>query len=81
MRLTVKFFAAARDITKMENCVLIVPDHATPSMVLDALFNDYPRLSQLKDYLRVAVNWEYVPPDHPLAENDELAIIPPVSGG
>ena len=81
MKLTVKFFAAARDITGKEEIAVAVPDHATPSDVLAALFNEYPRLSQLNEYLRVAVNWEYVPLGHPLVENDELAIIPPVSGG
>ena len=31
--------------------------------------------------IMLAVNQQYVPPDHPLHENDEVAIIPPVSGG
>ena len=81
MNVTVKFFAAARDVAGRESCVLDVPAGATPSLVLDVLSKEYPRLLQLKHSLRVAVNWEYVAQDHLLSENDELAIIPPVSGG
>lgn len=31
--------------------------------------------------VRVAVNEQYVGPDHPLAEGDEVALFPPVTGG
>ena len=37
----------------------------------------------LKDLsvVRVAVNQEYVPPDHPVRAGDEVALFPPVTGG
>ena len=51
---------------------------------VDALKNmleqKYPRLSQLGSYM-IAVNNEYALDDDPVNENDEIAIIPPVSGG
>jgi sulfur-carrier protein len=31
--------------------------------------------------IRVAVNQDYVGPDHPVAERDEIALFPPVTGG
>ena len=31
--------------------------------------------------VRVAVNQEYVGPDHPIREGDEVALFPPVTGG
>ncbi len=31
--------------------------------------------------VRVAVNQEYVTLDHPVAEEDEVALFPPVTGG
>jgi molybdopterin converting factor subunit 1 len=40
----------------------------------------YTGLKDIPDF-RFAVNQEYVSDDHVLAENDEVAIIPPVSGG
>lgn len=45
-----------------------------------ALEEQYPRLKQLRSYM-LAVNNEYTLDDGILAETDEIAIIPPVSGG
>ncbi|HXG37433.1 MAG TPA: MoaD/ThiS family protein, partial [Bacteroidota bacterium] len=40
-----------------------------------------PKFEQWKSSLRLAVNLEYVNSDHPLQDGDEVAVIPPVSGG
>lgn len=42
---------------------------------------DDPRLSDLLSRTRVAVNAEFAAPDAPLAEGDEVAFLPPMSGG
>jgi len=81
MQLTIKLFGAARDIAGTGDLAMTMPGDTTPAEVLESLFHAYPRLAHLKEYLRVAVNWEYVPLNHSLAENDEVAIMPPVSGG
>ncbi len=41
----------------------------------------YAKAFQEMGAVRVAVNQEYVPFDHPLAEGDEVAFFPPVTGG
>ena len=42
-----------------------------------------PVLGGLKweGFVRFAVNQEYVSPDHPLQDGDEVALVPPVAGG
>jgi len=40
----------------------------------------YPRLKQLSSFM-IAINGEYVAPDAVISQGDEIAIIPPVSGG
>lgn len=45
-----------------------------------SLLIEYPAFQQLAS-IRLAVNQEYVMDDAPLADGDEVAIIPPVSGG
>ena len=45
-----------------------------------SLEEKYPRLNQLGSYM-IAVNNEYAPVNHIIKEDDEVAIIPPVSGG
>jgi molybdopterin converting factor subunit 1 len=49
--------------------------------VLEALRQRYPGLGPGLDSAMVAVNLEYVGPDYRLEPGDEVAIIPPVSGG
>ena len=44
------------------------------------LVADYPDFARLAS-LKLAVNAEYVEDDYALNENDEVVIIPPVSGG
>ena len=41
----------------------------------------FPRLADYSGSLMYSVNAEYVPADHPLGDGDEVAFIPPVSGG
>ncbi|KPJ50989.1 MAG: hypothetical protein AMJ38_01160 [Dehalococcoidia bacterium DG_22] len=41
----------------------------------------FPRLADYRGSLMYSVNAEYVPADHPLGDGDEVAFIPPVSGG
>ena len=48
--------------------------------ILGKLKNDFPKLQAIKSLL-VAVNSEYAESDLILSENDEIALIPPVSGG
>ncbi len=57
---------------------------AAPATVGDALAllaQRYPALREMRGQLAAAVNLAYVRAPAPLAEGDELALIPPVSGG
>ncbi|HEY6191882.1 MAG TPA: molybdopterin converting factor subunit 1 [Bacteroidota bacterium] len=79
--MNVKFFAVARDVAGMEEVTLTMPEGSTPADVLSSLEVTYPRFGEWKGHLRVAVNQEYAPGKVTLKDRDELAIIPPVSGG
>jgi len=58
-----------------------IAEGATVGQVFDALAAEFPRLAQVRRSLRFAVNERFAGSDAPLAGGDELAIIPPVSGG
>lgn len=77
---TVKLFAAAADAAGRR---LIEGDWAglTPPQLLKALQDEYPGLVRLAPALAIAVNREYAAPDRILQDGDEVALIPPVSGG
>ncbi|MFZ5817096.1 MAG: molybdenum cofactor biosynthesis protein [Bacillota bacterium] len=77
---TVKLFAAAADAAGRR---LLEGDWAglTPPQLVEALQQEYPGLARLAPVLAIAVNREYATPDHVLQDGDEVALIPPVSGG
>ena len=55
---------------------------ATVADVLDAAVDRYgDDFARLLQQCRVWVNGEQVPPDSPVADDDEVAVLPPVSGG
>ena len=76
MRVRVRLFAGLRDRAGSGELELDLPDGARVSDALE-------RLADVAGDMRVvmAVNREYAAPDAPLAAGDELALIPPVSGG
>lgn len=77
----VRVFASVREILGRAELVLEVPEGATAGSVLEWLTADYPRLQPLAPILRLAVNREYADGSRVLASGDEIALLPPVSGG
>jgi molybdopterin converting factor subunit 1 len=80
VNVTLKLFAAVRDIVGESSRQLEVDTGSTPAGVWALLTTEYPGLAVHRIPM-VAVNQEYAAPNHPLHEGDELAFIPPVSGG
>jgi molybdopterin converting factor subunit 1 len=78
----VRLFAMLREHAGHESVTVEVPEGATVRDVVHAVAATHG-LSELIDRMPVvmAVNREYAEDDSPLAEGDELALIPPVSGG
>jgi len=58
-----------------------VPEGATVATVWEMLKKTHPELTTIERSIAFAVAHEYVDKAHPLKDNDELAFIPPVSGG
>ena len=81
MTVEVLFFAAARDAAGMQRTTLDVPAGTTAMAALQQLVQRSPALAALAASLRLAVNEDFVAPDHVLGDGDRLALIPPVSGG
>lgn len=77
---TVKLFAAAADAAGRR---VLEGDWAglTTEQLMQHLQQEYPGLARLTPVLSIAVNREYAPGDRVLNDGDEVALIPPVSGG
>lgn len=81
MEVTVLTFGVAKEITQQNAIVVsLEKEAATVAHLQLALEQAYPRLQQIGTYL-IAVNQTYANAETLLKEKDEIAIIPPVSGG
>jgi molybdopterin converting factor subunit 1 len=81
MKVAVKLFAAGRELAGADECVLELDDAATVADVRQVLVKQYPALALLTPRSLVAVNAEYANDATRLRAGDEVALIPPVSGG
>lgn len=81
MQIKTLFFASSRDIVGQRELRLDVAEGTTVALLLDRLVSDYPGLAGHVPTMMVAVNSEYVRREQALHSGDEVAIIPPVSGG
>lgn len=79
--LRVLLFAAARDRVGADVVNIDVETPATAAAVLSALGDRFPTLEPLLPSCRLAVDQSFVAPGHAVRPHDELALIPPVSGG
>lgn len=74
-------FALYRERAGASELWLELPSHCTVADARHALLRRVPGLAPKADDIVVALNAEYARPDQPLKDGDELALIPPVSGG
>jgi molybdopterin synthase catalytic subunit len=77
----VKFFASYKEALGRDELDLELKDNSTVSDLIENLRNDHPKLGNLLETLVVSVNLEYAQYDTVLKEGDEVALLPPVSGG
>jgi molybdopterin synthase catalytic subunit len=81
MRVRVLFFGILKDIVGKPADVIDLPDSASVRDVLARYESQMPRLKKSLPSLALAVNQQYAGPDTKLKPDDEVALLPPVSGG
>ena len=81
MRVTVRLFARLRDIAGTAELVRDVAPGATVGSVWTDLAREFPDMARYERSISTAVNADYARMDHALGEGDEIAFLPPVSGG
>ena len=81
MRIEVKLFAAASQFADLAVAVVDLGDTATIADLRRELILQYPQLAPLSSHLLFAVDQDYVTEDTVINPTQEIAAIPPVSGG
>ncbi|HVL47344.1 MAG TPA: molybdenum cofactor biosynthesis protein MoaE [Candidatus Thermoplasmatota archaeon] len=80
-RVTVRLFAAPREAVGAREVTVEVAPGARVADLLDAVVNRHPALAPWRPHLLVSVNRAFALPTSPVAAGDEVALMPPVSGG
>jgi|SRR5580658_30551 molybdopterin converting factor subunit 1 len=81
MRVRVLFFGVLKDLAGKSSDWLDLPEGASVRDVVAAYESQIPRLRESLASLALAVNQQYAGPDTKLKPEDEVALLPPVSGG
>jgi molybdopterin converting factor subunit 1 len=74
-------FARLRELTGASELSRAVTDGSTAGDVWQALVREFPALAEYTHNISVAVNEEYAKASSAVREGDEVAFLPPVSGG
>src|SRR6478672_5229018 len=81
MRVRVRLFAMQRELAGTRQVELELGPGATIEAAWEALVGRFPVLAPGRPAVRFARNGAYAPADAALVDGDEVAMIPPVSGG
>jgi molybdopterin converting factor subunit 1 len=81
MKVKTKFFAAIKDIVGTSDVDLELPAGVTAGDLFQQYCQQHPPLNRYAHNTMISVNLEFVPPETLLRDGDEIAFIPPVSGG
>src|SRR5207237_5099648 len=81
MQVRVLFFGMLKDAAGRASDTLQLPERATLAELLDSCGEKFPALPKFFGSLALSVNQEYANRATLLRENDEVALLPPVSGG
>lgn len=75
------FFAQLKDATKCNSIEIAFPSSVNADELWAELLKAFPALGKHRSSVRLAKNLEYTAADARFSNDDEVALIPPVSGG
>ncbi len=81
MKVHLKLFAGVREIAGQQEVELDVDEGTTAGGLWERLLTDHPKLTAYTGIIQVAVNQDVVDRGVKLQPDDEVAFLPPVSGG
>ncbi|OYQ62387.1 molybdopterin synthase sulfur carrier subunit [Pseudanabaena sp. SR411] len=81
IQITVKLFAIFQEVIATDEMQIKLESGTSVSTIFDRLVSQHPHLEKWRSLTRYAVNLNFVDPQTILKNGDEVALIPPVSGG
>ena len=81
VRIKVLFFGMIRDVVGLREDSIDLPAGTSLGQVFERYAARFPRLKEMSSSTVLALNQQFSAPAAPLADGDEVAFLPPVSGG
>lgn len=81
MHVTILLFARLHDLAGVEKLVRDIPQNATVETVWQQLVTEHPTMAEYETTVSVAVNANHSRMHAEVRDGDEVAFLPPVSGG
>ena len=81
IQITVKLFAIFQEVLATDELQINLEPSTSVSAIFDRLVSQHPHLEKWRSLTRYAVNLNFVDPQTIIKNGDEVALIPPVSGG
>ena len=81
MKVKVKYFAVCREMFNRDEEEMELPAGAVLMDILKRLEEEWPEIPEYYEVMQMSVNWEYATEQTELSDGDEVALIPPVTGG
>jgi len=81
MQIHILFFGMLKEFAGRRDDSITLPDNATMADLLIHIERQVPRLKEVMPSIAISVNEEYAGPGAKLSDGDEVAFLPPVSGG
>ncbi len=80
-KIKIRLFAILREVVGEKEITITVPTGVTVSCLNDEIFKKYPQLKSFKNKFVTSVNCKTKSSDTIISSSDEIALLPPVSGG
>jgi len=81
MHVTIRLFARLREMAGASEIQRTLPDGSSVRAAWDSLVGEFPEFDDYSRAVSCAVNEDYARMTTPLNDGDEVAFLPPVSGG
>jgi molybdopterin converting factor subunit 1 len=80
-KIKVRLFAVLKEAVGKKEIIIAVPSGATLKMLKNKILQEYPALNSFSNKFILSVNLKVATDDTIITRGDEIAILPPVSGG
>jgi molybdopterin converting factor subunit 1 len=81
IRITILYFASVKDITGVKKETMNLTPDTSIKKLLEKISINYPAIKSISNVVKISINYKMMDMNTILKDGDEVALLPPVSGG